>query len=118
MAAQGDAVEPPPRAVFLSTPPDPAAKLAYAELASAPEIACVSEGVDQAVDALIARIESLLNLAGMARSLADLKVDPKSLPTHAKAAHAQWTRNFNPREVIVADFERLDAQCFEHRGNG
>jgi alcohol dehydrogenase len=42
---------------------DPAAKLAYAELASAPELACVSEGLDQAVNALIARIESLLNTA-------------------------------------------------------
>jgi alcohol dehydrogenase len=97
---------------------DPAAKLAYAELASAPELACVSEGLDQAVNALIARIESLLNLAGMARSLADLKVDPKSIPTLAKEAHGQWTRNFNPRETTVADFERLYEQAFERRGNG
>jgi alcohol dehydrogenase class IV len=78
----------------------------------------VSEGLDQAVNALIARIESLLNLAGMARSLADLKVDPKSIPTLAKEAHGQWTRNFNPREVSVADFERLYQQAFEPRGNG
>jgi alcohol dehydrogenase len=97
---------------------DPAAKLAYAELASAPELACVSEGLDQAVDALIARIESLLNQAGMARSLTDLKVDPKAIPTMAKEAHAQWTRNFNPREVTISDFERLYAQSFEPRGNG
>lgn len=97
---------------------DPAAKLAYAELASAPELACVSAGVDQAVDALVARIESLLNQAGMARSLADLKVDSKSISTMAKEAHAQWTRNFNPREVSVADFEALYEQGFERRGNG
>ena len=97
---------------------DPAAKLAYAELASAPELACVSEGLDQAVDALVARIESLLNLAGMSRSLADLKVDRKSIPTMAKEAHSQWTRNFNPREATVADFERLYEQAFEPRGNG
>jgi alcohol dehydrogenase len=97
---------------------DPAARLAYAELASAPELACVSQGIDQAVDALIARIESLLNLAGMARSLADWKVDPKSIPTLAKEAHAQWTRNFNPREITVRDFERLYEEAFEPRGNG
>jgi alcohol dehydrogenase len=97
---------------------DPAAKLAYAELASAPELACVSEGLDQAVDALIARIESLLNLAGMARSLGDLKVDPKSIPTMAKEARAQWTRNFNPRDVSVSDFERLYEQAFVPRGDG
>src|SRR5437867_5935996 len=40
---------------------DRAAKRAYAELASAPEIACVSDGLDSAVDALVARLESLLN---------------------------------------------------------
>jgi alcohol dehydrogenase len=97
---------------------DPAAKLGYAELASAPEIACVSEGLDQAVDALIARIQSLLNLAGMARSLADVKVDSKSIAMLAKEAHAQWTRNFNPREIGVADFERLYEEAFEPRGNG
>lgn len=97
---------------------DPAAKLAYAELASAPEIACVSEGLDKAVDALVARIESLLNLAGMARSLADLKVHRANIPTLAKEAHTQWTRNFNPREVSVADFEHLYAQAFEPRGEG
>jgi alcohol dehydrogenase len=97
---------------------DPAAKLAYAELASAPELAFVSQGLDQAVDALVARIEALLNLAGMSRSLAELKVDRKSIPTMAKEAHAQWTRNFNPREATVADFERLYEQAFEPRGNG
>jgi alcohol dehydrogenase len=97
---------------------DPAAKLAYAELASAPELACVSEGLDQAVDALVARIESLLNLAGMSRSLADLKVDRESIPILAKEAHTQWTRNFNPREVTIPDFEHLYEQAFTPRGNG
>lgn len=97
---------------------DPAAKLAYAELASAPELACVSEGLDQAVEALIARVETLLNLAGMARSLHDLKVDPKAIPTMAQEAHGQWTRNFNPRELTVADFERLYEAAFVPRGNG
>ena len=61
---------------------------------------------------------SLLNQAGMARSLADLKVDPKSIPTMAQEAHAQWTRNFNPREVSVSDLERLYAESFIPRGNG
>ena len=97
---------------------DPAAKIAYAELASAPELACVSEGLDQAVEALIARIESLLNLAGMARSLADWKVDPNAIPTLAQEAHGQWTRNFNPRETTVADFEQLYRAAFVPRGNG
>ena len=54
---------------------DPAVRQAYAELASAPEIACVSEGLEVAVDALVARLESLLNLSGIPRSLADCGVD-------------------------------------------
>jgi alcohol dehydrogenase class IV len=54
----------------------------------------------------------------MARSLTDLKVDPKAISTMAKEAHAQWTRNFNPRELSVSDLERLYAQSFEPRGNG
>jgi len=91
---------------------------AYEDGASAPEIACVSEGLDQAVDALVARIESLLNLAGMARSLTDLQVDPKAIPTMAKEAHSQWTRHFNPREVTIADLERLYEQSLHPRGNG
>jgi alcohol dehydrogenase len=97
---------------------DPAAKRAYAELASAPEIACVSEGLDQAVEALVARIESLLNLAGIPRSLSDCNVDPASIRTLAKEAHSQWTRNFNPREVTVADFENLYREAFHPRGPG
>src|SRR5436309_3559951 len=50
------------------------AKRAYAELASAPEIACVSDGLDSAVKALTDRLESLLNAAQIARSLPDLGV--------------------------------------------
>ena len=38
---------------------DPAARRAYAELASAPEIACASDGHEAAWEALIARLESL-----------------------------------------------------------
>src|SRR5437870_3065702 len=45
---------------------EPSAKRAYAELASAPEIACVSDGLDTAVAALVARLESLLNAAQIA----------------------------------------------------
>jgi len=42
---------------------DPIARRAYAELASAPELACVSEGEDYAVEMLVSRIEAFLNLA-------------------------------------------------------
>ncbi len=92
--------------------------LAYAELASAPEIACVSEGVDVAADALVARIEALLNAAHVPRSLAECGVKRSLIPTLAEEAIKQWTANFNPRPVALKDFVSLYEAAFEPRGNG
>src|SRR6266481_164434 len=82
-----------------------AARRAYAELASAPEIACVSDGLDSAVEALIARLESLLNAAQVARSLADLGVKRSKTNVLAEEATKQWTASFNPRSITSRDFE-------------
>jgi alcohol dehydrogenase len=97
---------------------DPVARRAYAELASAPEIACVSEGEEQAVDALVARLDRLLNLAGMPRSLAAAGVQREAIPTLAREAAQQWTVRFNARPVTAQDFERLYEAAFEDRGDG
>ncbi len=97
---------------------DRAAKRAYAELASAPEIACVSDGLDSAVEALIARLESLLNAAQIARSLADLGVKRAKTKLLAAEAAKQWTTGFNPRLMLPKDFERLYQAAFQPRGNG
>jgi alcohol dehydrogenase len=97
---------------------DPDARLGYAHLASAPEIACVSDGPPSAVDALIARLESILNEAGIARSLADLNADRSIIPVLAKEAASQWTATFNPRPVGAADFVRLYELAFERRNDG
>ncbi len=97
---------------------DPAAKRAYAELASAPELACVSEGLDEACAALIARLESLLNLAGMPRSLAECGVQRSEIPRLAEEAARQWTATFNPRPITAADFAQLYEAAFQPRGNG
>ena len=97
---------------------DQTARQAYAELASAPEIACVSEGLEVAVDALVARLESLLNLAGMPRSLGDCGVDRSLIPLMAEEAANQWTASFNPRAVTAKDFQKLYEAAFEPRGNG
>ena len=86
---------------------DPAALRAYAELASAPEIACVSDGLESARDALLARLEGLLNKAGMPRSLADCGVPRSMIPTLAHEAAQQWTAAFNPRKISAEDFVRL-----------
>src|SRR5205809_1809402 len=92
---------------------DLAAKRAYAELASAPEIACVSDGLDSAVQALIARLESLLNAAQIARSLADLGVKRSKTKVMAEEAAKQWTASFNPRSITPKDFERLYQAAFQ-----
>ncbi|MDB6021684.1 MAG: iron-containing alcohol dehydrogenase [Pedosphaera sp.] len=97
---------------------DSAARHAYAELASAPEIACVSDGHEPALGALIARLESLLNLAQMPRSLADCGVKKSDLKTLAAEAARQWTAGFNPRPLTEADFVQLYEAAFEPRGNG
>ena len=89
-----------------------------AELASAPEIACVSDGLDSAVEALITRLESLLNAAQIARSLADLGVKRSKTKLLAAEAAKQWTASFNPRSITPKDFERLYQAAFEPRGNG
>ena len=94
------------------------ARQAYAELASAPEIACASEGLDAAVDALVARLDALLNAAHMPRSLADCGVKRALIPTLAEEAARQWTAKFNPRPITAKDFVALYEAAFEPRGDG
>src|SRR5438093_4512774 len=65
---------------------DPAARRAYAQLAAASEIACPSPGHDQPWEALIQRLEALLDLAQIPRSLADCAVDRSLIPTLAQEA--------------------------------
>ncbi|MDB6053416.1 MAG: iron-containing alcohol dehydrogenase [Verrucomicrobiales bacterium] len=97
---------------------DNQALLEYGELASAPEVACVSEGLDVAVEKLIARLESLLNLAQVPRSLEEAGVSEVSIKKLASEAASQWTCHFNPRPVTAGDFEKLYSSAFEKRGEG
>jgi len=90
-------------------------KRAYAELASGPEIAFVSEGLDQAVDALVDRIEELLDVAGMPGSLADAGGDEALIETLGAEAEKQWTANFNPRPISKDDFVSLYQAAFISR---
>lgn len=97
---------------------DAATRRAYAELASVSEIACVSDGHRPALSALVARLEGLLNLAGIPRSLADCGVKRSQIKLLAAEAARQWTAGFNPRPVTAADFAELYEEAFESRGNG
>jgi alcohol dehydrogenase len=94
---------------------DPEVCQAYAELASAPEIACVSDGVRPAWEALVARLESLFNPAKIARSLTDCGAERSMIKTLAGEASKQWTATFNPRPLTVEDFAALYESAFERR---
>src|SRR6185312_4499066 len=76
---------------------DEGARRAYAELASAPEIACLSDGEEYAVESLIQRLEAMLNLAEIPRSLVECGVTEHDIPKLAEEAARQWTASFNPR---------------------
>ena len=91
---------------------------AYAELASVTEIASLRDGLDACVAALVARIETLLNLAGIPRSLADAGVDVTQIPQLAAEAARQWTVNFNPRPLTSDDFVALYRASDIPRGEG
>jgi alcohol dehydrogenase len=67
---------------------------------------------------LVARVEKLLNLAGLPLSLADCGVKRESIPVMAAEAAQQWTVNFNPRKASEEDFKRLYEAAFQKRGGG
>jgi alcohol dehydrogenase len=82
---------------------DPETALLYAEL-----------GETKAAG-LAAKVEWLLNLAGMPLSLADCSVTPSSIPMLAAEASRQWTAGFNPRPVGEKDFVQLFEAAFAPR---
>jgi alcohol dehydrogenase len=94
---------------------DPIARRAYAELASAPELACVSEGEDYATEVLVRHIEALLDLAQFPRSLGDCGVKESDVAKLADEAAAQWTAKFNPRPITAGDFRALYTAALEAR---
>ena len=84
-----------------------------------PETARLYESLQGgAIDRLLARLDWLLNLAGMPRSLGECQVNPSSIPRLAAEAAKQWTATFNPRSLAEADFARLYQAAFQNRGDG
>ena len=84
-----------------------AAAHAYAEVACAAQIASPSETPEAAAEQLTERVESLLELAGLPRTLDHFGVKPSDVPRLADEAARQWTAQFNPRTVNASDFEHL-----------
>ena len=92
---------------FNAQQPDVAA--IYAELARSAELAAWSASADEAVQALIAEIESLLQIGQMPRSLSALNIPRTDLAKLAEEAAGQWTAQFNPRAITAFDFETIYA---------
>lgn len=97
---------------------DPDTLQGYAELASSAEIAKLKDGATSALEGLIARLDSLLNLAKMPRALGECGVSVDDLPILADEAAKQWTANFNPRTIVSADFKTLYEKAFDRRSDG
>jgi alcohol dehydrogenase len=87
----------------------PEAAAIYAELARSAHLAAWSDPAEQAVEALIGQLESLLQVAQMPPSLAALNIPPTELAKLAEEAAGQWTAQFNPRPITASDFEAIYA---------
>lgn len=90
---------------------DPACARAYASLADAAGIAGRHLPAAQAVDALLDALRDLWEEAGVPQSLQAAGADPGAIPILAAEAAQQWTAQFNPRPVAIADFETLYQSC-------
>jgi len=88
---------------------DPVAARAYAEVACAAQLAQPSEAPESAAEHLAEHLESLLQLAGLPRTLDHCGAKPEDVPRLADEAARQWTAQFNPQSVTASDFERLYA---------
>ena len=81
----------------------------YAQLARSADLAAGSAPAEQAVEALIAEIHSLLRVAQMPPSLSALNITRDEVAKLAAEAAGQWTAQFNPRPITASDFETIYA---------
>ena len=86
---------------------DPFVARGYAELGCAAGVGVPTEAPEVVVERLAGRLEMLLDLAHLPRSLEDCGVQREDIPRLAVEAASQWTAQFNPRPAVVADFENL-----------
>jgi alcohol dehydrogenase len=82
---------------------------AYAEAACSAQLISPSAAPETAAEHLAQRLESLLELAGLPRTLSHCNIKTEDIPRLADEAARQWTAQFNPRTVASTDFEHLYA---------
>src|ERR1017187_2540267 len=86
---------------------EPVVARAYTEVACPAHLALPSEAPEAAAEHLAKRLESLLELAGLPRTLEHCGTKPDDIPRLAEEASRQWTAQFNPRPVTTSDFQQL-----------
>ena len=86
---------------------EPHVARAYAEVACAAQFALPAKTPEATAEHLASHLESLLELAGLPRTLDDSGVKPSDIPRLANEAARQWTAQFNPRMVTASDLEHL-----------
>jgi len=91
---------------------EPSARSLYAQLAVAAGLLEPSASAEAAVAALAGRLEGLLDLARLPRSLSACGVTREALPQLAAEAAKQWTAGFNPRRIEASDFAQLYHAAF------
>jgi len=104
-----------PHVVRFNAADNAATRQAYAALASAAELAAVGGGLEPAVEAVVSRLERILNAAGIPGNLAGAGVDPDRIPQLAEEAARQWTAKFNPRPCGIPEFTALYEAAREPR---
>ena len=90
----------------------PEIRAIYAGLARDGGLAGVDADDVSATEAIIARVESLLQLAGFPLTLEEHGFSRDEVDDLAAEAVEQWTAGFNPRQVSVSDVEKLYASVF------
>ena len=90
----------------------PEVRAIYAGLARDAGLVGVDADDQSAMETILARVESLLKLAGFPLALDEHGFSPEEIPGLAIDAVEQWTANFNPRPVSVEDVEKLYGSLF------
>jgi alcohol dehydrogenase len=94
---------------------DPASATLYADLARTAGVCTNAKTSDEAVDTLLVRLHALLDLARIGDLLARHGVTTAVADRLAVEAAQQWTAQFNPRPLTVADFRSLFVQAIGTR---
>ena len=94
---------------------DPAAQSLYLQLASTAGLVRADASAGDALDALIHRLNLLLDRAGFELTLTACGVEWEKIPKLAEEAAAQWTASFNPVAMQASDFVQLYESAFTGR---